>query len=67
MPKRDGLSVARELNRRDATVGVIILTLHTGTDLLYEALELGVRGYILKGSAATDVAESVRRVAGSGS
>lgn len=67
MPKRDGLSVVRELNRLQSPVGVIILTLHTGADLLYEALDLGVRGYILKGSAASDVAEGARRVYGGGS
>jgi DNA-binding NarL/FixJ family response regulator len=44
-------------------VGIIILTLHTGVDLLQEALEIGVRGYVLKSSAATDIAEGVRRVA----
>ncbi len=67
MPKRDGLSVVRELNRLNSPVGVIILTLHTGADLLFEALELGVRGYIFKGSAASDVAEGARRVSGGGS
>jgi DNA-binding NarL/FixJ family response regulator len=67
MPRRDGLSVVRELNRLHSPVGVIILTLHTGVDLLYEALDLGIRGYILKSSAATDVAEGARRVAGGGS
>lgn len=67
MPKRDGLSVVRELNRLQLPMGVIILTLHTGTDLLFEALDLGVRGYILKGSAVSDVVEGVRRVSGGGS
>ncbi len=67
MPTRDGLSVVRELNRLKSPVGVIVLTLHTGVDLLYEALDLGIRGYIIKSSAATDVAEGARRVAGGGS
>lgn len=67
MPKRDGLSVVRELNQRGSKVGVIVLTLHTGTDFLFAALDLGVRGYIFKSSAATDIAEAVRRVAGGGS
>jgi len=63
MPSRDGFSIVRELNRLRSTVGIIILTLHTGVDLLEEALEIGVRGYVLKISAATDIAEGVRRVA----
>ncbi|KAA6465231.1 response regulator transcription factor [Acidobacteria bacterium AB60] len=63
MPRCDGFAVMRELNRLGLTVGVIVLTLHTGTDLLEEALEIGVRGYFLKSSAAIDIAEGIRRVA----
>lgn len=64
MPGRGGLAVARELNRLNSPVRIIILTLHTGMDLLLEALEMGIRGYVLKSSAATDIADGVRRVAG---
>ena len=67
MPKRDGLTVVRELKRLHSPVGIVILTLHTGADLLYKAIDLGIRGYIIKSSAVTDVAEGVRRVAGGGS
>ncbi len=64
MPGRDGFAVVRELKRLSSPVDVIILTLHTGMDLLLEALEMGIRGYVLKSSAVTDIAEGVRRVAG---
>ncbi len=67
MPGRDGFSVLRELNLRGTASGVIILTLHTGADLIAEAMELGVRGYIIKSSAVIEVVEAVRRVAGGGS
>lgn len=67
MPKRDGFSVIRELNRLGSKTGVIILTLHTGADLIAAALDLGVRGYIIKSSAVIEVLEAVRRVAGGGS
>jgi DNA-binding NarL/FixJ family response regulator len=63
MPTRNGFSIVRELNRLRSPAGIIILTLHTGVDLLQEALEIGVPGYVLKISAATDIAEGVRRVA----
>jgi DNA-binding NarL/FixJ family response regulator len=67
MPGRDGLAVLQEVKRRGYETGVIILTLHTGADLIAEALELGVRGYIIKSSAVVEVVEAVRRVAGGGS
>jgi DNA-binding NarL/FixJ family response regulator len=64
MPGRSGLAIVRELNRLNSPVRIIILTLHTGMDLLLEALEIGIRGYVLKSSAATNIAEGARRVAG---
>lgn len=67
LPKRDGFSIVRQLNLSKASAAIVILTLHTGADLVFEALALGIRGYILKSSAAIDVAEAVRRVAGGGS
>jgi DNA-binding NarL/FixJ family response regulator len=33
-------------------------------DPLLEALEIGIRGYVLRSSAVTDIADGVRRVAG---
>ena len=59
-----GLQLCVSSNRLSSRVGVIILTLHTGMDLLLEALEMGIRGYVLKSSAVTDIADGVRRVAG---
>ena len=56
--------MVRELDRLKSPAGVIILTLHTGADLLFEALNLCVRGHIFKGSAASDVAEGARSVSG---
>ncbi len=64
MPGRDGFAGVRELNRMNSRVGIIILTLHTGMDLLLEALDIGVWGYVLKSSVASDICEGVRRAAG---
>ena len=63
MPKLSGFGVARKLLEMQHACAVIILTLHTGSDLISEALELGVRGYMLKSSPVTDLIEGVRRVA----
>jgi DNA-binding NarL/FixJ family response regulator len=64
LPKRNGLEVARELKRlRDATP-IVILTAHRDESLFEEALVEGVRGYMLKDNAASDLLQCLRAVAG---
>src|ERR1051325_691021 len=62
LPARNGLAVARELRRlRDATP-VVILTAHRDESLFEEALATGLRGYLLKENAATDLLRCLRAV-----
>ena len=63
LPRRNGLEVARELKRlRDATP-VVILTAHRDETLFEEALVEGVRGYVLKDNAASDLLQCLQDVA----
>ncbi|MBS1872218.1 MAG: response regulator transcription factor [Acidobacteria bacterium] len=64
MPKRDGLSVAREALARGASSRFILLTLHADADLFRTALEAGFLGYLLKDSALMEIAAAVHAVAG---
>lgn len=63
MPKLDGLAVSEAI--RDQALGAlpILLTMHAEGDLLRRALELGVRGYILKDNAVGDIVSCVNLVA----
>lgn len=63
MPKLDGFGVAREIVRQGLPTKPIFLTLHTDEDLFRAALELGIRGYILKDSAMGEIVAGVRTVA----
>lgn len=62
MPRLDGLQVAQKVQELKIPVAVLLLTMHPGSDLLFAALDLGVRGYILKSSAIEDVVKGVVRV-----
>src|SRR5262245_47198884 len=62
MPKRRGLDVMRELQRRGFDTRVIILSLYADEALVTEALEVGVAGYILKEDALTAIVEGVKTV-----
>lgn len=63
MPKKDGVQVVRTLHDRQLHTPVIFLTMHQNESLLQAALDLGVRGYVLKDSALSEVADSVRAIA----
>ena len=61
---RSTASPLRERSRRRASLSsVIFLTIHYEEDFFRAALDLGVRGYVLKDSAATDIVASIKAVA----
>jgi len=62
MPVKDGCSVARSLRDRRSPTDVIFLTMHKDELHLNEALNLGVRGYVIKDSAVAEVVECLHAV-----
>jgi two-component system, NarL family, nitrate/nitrite response regulator NarL len=62
MPNGDGLSVLRELARRQSPTRVVVLTAAVSDDDVLEAIRLGIRGLVLKESAPKALVECVRRV-----
>lgn len=63
MPKLDGLGVARAARAESLSVALIFLTMHREEKIFERALELGVKGYLLKDSAANDVVICIRAAA----
>ncbi len=63
MPVMDGFQVAQAIRERRLPVEVIILTMHKDERFLNAALDLGVKGYLVKDSAASDVINCIRAVA----
>jgi len=62
MPVKDGLVVARAVREQRLAVPVVLLTMHKDEHYLNAALELGVRGYVLKDSAATEITDCILAV-----
>src|SRR5215467_9796817 len=62
MPEMDGFQVARAVREKQLRVELIFLTMHKDEDVFNEALDLGVRGYVLKDSAVTDLIGAVQSV-----
>jgi DNA-binding NarL/FixJ family response regulator len=63
MPGKDGFAVLRCLQSQHLPTLVIFLTMHKDEMHFNEALNLGVRGYVLKESAATDITSCIKAVA----
>jgi DNA-binding NarL/FixJ family response regulator len=63
MPGLDGFAVTREIQKRRLPVEVIILTIHSEADMFNEALDLGVKGYVVKDCAVSDIVAAIRAVA----
>jgi DNA-binding NarL/FixJ family response regulator len=63
MPKMNGFEVAEKVKTESLSVKIIFLTMYKERDAFNRALDLGVKGYLLKDSAATEIAESIKRVA----
>jgi DNA-binding NarL/FixJ family response regulator len=62
MPELDGIETARQIMSCLPDTHVLILSMHTGAQHVFHALEAGARGYLLKGSAAKEVIDAVRVV-----
>lgn len=63
MPKMDGFAAARIIRAKRIPVEIVFLTMHKDERLLNEAIDLGVKGFLLKDSAATEIIACVRAVA----
>lgn len=62
MPKLDGFALARRMREERLPVEIIFLTMHRDEDVFNAALDLDVRGYVVKDSAVTDIVSSIRAV-----
>ena len=66
MPEMNGLDLARRIAAAVPEARVIALTLHEDRAYVQRMLDAGVRGYLLKRSAAEDLVRAVRAVAEGG-
>jgi len=62
MPKLDGFAVAQRAQQMKLPARIIILTMHKDELHLNEAINLGVQGYLIKDSAATEVIDCLKTV-----
>jgi DNA-binding NarL/FixJ family response regulator len=59
MPGLNGLDAARAILRQAGALRLVLLTMHTEDDYVLQALQAGVRAYVLKTQAGSDLLEAI--------
>ena len=63
LPALTGIAVVRRIREQKIPVEIVLLTVHDDEEMFAEALELGVKGYLLKDCTASELVRCVRAVA----
>lgn len=62
MPLLNGIEAAKKIKKQLPGVKLIVVTMHADTTYVNEAFKAGASGYLLKRSAATELAQAVESV-----
>lgn len=60
MPEMDGLAAAKAIHELEIPCHVVILTVHAEEEYLFQTLQMGASGYVLKSSADTELMDAIR-------
>jgi two-component system, NarL family, response regulator NreC len=63
MPNLNGIEAAKQITESDSGTAVVVLSMHRDETYILRALKAGVRGYLLKDSAESDLVRAIRSVA----
>ena len=62
MPRLNGLEAARQIKRQNPTVKILMLTMHSDEEYIFETLKAGASGYLLKDAAATELITAIHSI-----
>ena len=63
MPEKDGLQTLQAIAKSGVSTNVIILSGYDDSDLIYRAMKLGAKGYVLKTMASSKLIDAIEEVA----
>lgn len=63
MPLLNGMQAAQEILHVSPRTRIILLTMHTEDHYVLEAIRAGIRGYVVKRQAASELVQAIREVA----
>ena len=62
MPEKDGFEVTRAAQEKHLACEIIFLTMHNSESIFNAALDLGIKGYVLKDSSMSEIVDCIRAV-----
>ncbi len=62
MPEKDGIEIIKELNQKNSSCKIIILSSYDDLKLIREVMKLGAHGYLTKTCAGENITEAVYSV-----
>jgi DNA-binding NarL/FixJ family response regulator len=62
MPDGDGIATIRQLIARDPEARILVLTTYDNEEDIFQALESGARGYLLKDTTKEELVDAVRQI-----
>lgn len=63
LPDGTGLDLVRAIRKSNDTVGIVILTMHSGDEQIFAALEAGASGFVGKDAPSNEVVRAARHSA----
>ena len=60
MPEMDGLAATKAIHEIGLPCHIVVLTVHAEEDYLFQTLQMGASGYVLKSSADTELMNAIR-------
>jgi len=63
MPRMNGIQAAENIREKKLPVKIMLLSMYSDPGLVHQALQCGVKGYVLKSSASDELLRAVRAVA----
>jgi len=67
LPRMSGIECIRRIHERNKSIQFMMFTIYENSDTVFEALEAGASGYILKNSSPAKIVESLRELQQGGS
>lgn len=63
LPDEDGIKLTRKLLEHQPSLRIVLYTGDADAEMLYDGLDSGARGYVLKAGSTDELVEAIRRVA----